>query len=242
MEIVISSSTDELNLKGAEYFEKLLAAKPDAVLGLATGSTPIGIYNELIRKYRAGRIDFSRAKAVNLDEYIGLSPDDNQSYANFMQQKLFSQINIQPGNCYIPNGTADDIDAECQRYDRVIASMGGIDIQLLGIGHDGHIGFNEPGHSFEKQTHSIELTKETIAANARFFESMEKVPKRAITMGIKAIMNAKSILLVAFGADKCDIVYRALTGPITPSVPSSILQLHPNLTVLLDDSAGAKLR
>ena len=242
MEIVVLNSKDALDLRGAEYFERLLSAKPDAVLGLATGSTPIGIYNELIRKYRAGKMDFSRARAVNLDEYIGLPPDDRQSYAYFMRQNLFSQINILPGNCHIPNGNAEDLDAECRRYEGVIASLGGIDIQLLGIGHDGHIGFNEPGKSFEKRTHQVELARETITANARFFESMEKVPKRAVTMGIGTIMNARSILLVAVGADKADIVYRALTGPIDPFVPGSILQLHPNLTVLLDDSAGAKLR
>ncbi len=242
MEIVISNSADELNLKGAEYFERLLLTKPDAVLGLATGSTPIGLYNELIKKYKAGKIDFSRAKAVNLDEYIGLSQSDIQSYSYFMRQNLFSHINIDPANCHIPNGIVDDIDEECRRYERVIKSLGGIDLQLLGIGHDGHIGFNEPGDSFEKGTHPVELARETISANARFFESIEKVPRRAITMGIKGIMNAKSILLVATGADKASIVRRALMGPIDPRIPGSVLQLHPNLTVLLDISAAGELQ
>lgn len=242
MEILIYNSADELNLKGAALFEQLLSAKPDAVLGLATGSTPIGIYNELIKKYRDGKVDFSRARAVNLDEYIGLSPSDEQSYSYYMRLNLFSHINIRPGNCHIPNGTAEDVNAECRRYDEVIESLGGTDLQLLGIGHDGHIGFNEPADSFEKGTHLVELAEKTISANARFFENIEKVPRRAITMGIKGIMNARSVLLVALGADKADIVYRALKGPINPYVPGSVLQLHPNLTVLLDEPAAIKLR
>lgn len=241
MKVIIYERADELNLKGAALFEQLLFEKPDAVLGLATGSTPIGIYNELIKKYRDGKIDFSRARAVNLDEYIGLSPKDGQSYSYFMRKNLFSHINIQPENCHIPDGTAENVGAECRRYDKVIESLGGIDLQLLGIGHDGHIGFNEPGDSFEKGTHLVELAEKTISANARFFENIEKVPRQAITMGIKGIMNARSILLVAMGADKADIVHRVLTGPINPHIPGSVLQLHPNLTVLLDTLAAAKL-
>lgn len=242
MNVLVYNSAVELNLKGAALFEQLLSAKPDAVLGLATGSTPVGIYNELIKKYRDGKVDFSRARAVNLDEYIGLSPSDEQSYSYFMRLNLFSHINIRPGNCHIPNGTAEDVDAECRRYDEVIEFLGGTDLQLLGIGHDGHIGFNEPADSFEKGTHLVDLAEKTISANARFFENVEKVPRRAITMGIKGIMNARSVLLVALGADKADIVHRALTGPINPRVPGSVLQLHPNLTVLLDEPAAAKLR
>ncbi len=242
MNILIYDNSHELNLKGAAFFEDMLSAKPDAVLGMATGSTPIGIYNELIRKYKSGIVDFSLARAVNLDEYIGLSSSDEQSYSYFMQRNLFSHINIRPGNCHIPNGIAEDVNAECSKYDEVIESLGGIDLQLLGIGHDGHIGFNEPADSFEKGTHLVELAEETISANARFFGNIEKVPRRAITMGIKGIMNARSILLVALGADKADIVHRALKGPINPHVPGSVLQLHPNLTVLLDEPAAAKLR
>lgn len=235
MQWITVSSYEELSRSAADRITALLRQKPNAVLGLATGSSPIGIYDRLKADFQDGRVDFSRARSINLDEYLGLAPDHPQSYRYFMQTHLFDCINIPAEATFVPNGCAEDPEAECRAYDAVIAEQG-IDLQILGIGLDGHIGFNEPGDSFIKGTHVIDLHESTIRANARFFGSEEDVPRRAITMGIGGIMNAKEILLIANGASKKEILRTALTGPITPLIPASILQLHPNLTVIYSEN------
>jgi len=212
--------------------------REDAVLGLATGSTPIGLYDRLSEWCAQGLVDFSKVRTVNLDEYCGLAPDDPQSYRYFMNARLFSRINIPPGNTHVPNGMAQDLDAECARYDQLIEELGGIELQLLGLGHDGHIGFNEPGDTFEKGTNVVTLTPETIRANARFFRDESEVPRRAITMGMKAIMKARKILLIVSGGDKRDILEKAIHGDVTPEVPASILQMHPDVTVMYSADPG----
>jgi glucosamine-6-phosphate deaminase len=212
--------------------------KEDAVLGLATGATPIGLYDKLSEWCAQGIVDFSRVRIVNLDEYCGLAPDDPNSYRYFMNTHLFNRVNIPVGNTHVPNGMAKDLDAECTRYDRLVEELGGIDLQLLGIGHDGHIGFNEPGDTFEKGTNVVTLTPETIRANARFFRDESEVPRRAITMGIKSIMKAKKILLIVSGEDKRDILEKAINGSVTPKVPASILQMHPDVTVMYSTDPG----
>ncbi len=210
--------------------------KPDCVLGLATGSTPIGVYKQLIDWYNKGDIDFAKAHSVNLDEYVGLAGDHDQSYRYFMNRNFFDHINIDKKNTYVPNGTASDLEAECENYENKIHELGGIDLQLLGIGHDGHIGFNEPDSYFTKNTHIAHLHEQTICANARFFESESEVPTSAITVGMASIMQAKRIILIANGAGKKEILEKALFGPITPEVPASILQLHKNLTVIYSEN------
>ncbi|MGN0506175.1 MAG: glucosamine-6-phosphate deaminase [Lachnospiraceae bacterium] len=232
MRVIEAKDYADLSRKAANVISAQVILKPHAVLGLATGSTPIGTYKQLIEWYEKGDIDFSMTKSINLDEYIGLTGDNKQSYRYFMNENFFNHININKNNTYVPNGVAEDMEAECKRYDALIAEFGGIDLQLLGIGHNGHIGFNEPGQAFEKTTHIVDLGESTIKANARFFAGIDEVPKQAITMGIKSIMQAKKLLLIANGPDKKDIVEKALYGPVTPSVPASILQFHPNLTVI----------
>ncbi len=232
MRIIEAKDYADLSRKAANVISAQVILEPYSVLGLATGSTPIGTYKQLIEWYNKGDIDFSKTKSINLDEYIGLDGNDDQSYRYFMNKNFFDGINIKKENTYVPNGKAADMEAECKRYDELISSMGGIDLQLLGIGHDGHIGFNEPGAAFEKTTHIVDLEEATIKANARFFGSEDMVPRKAITMGIKSIMQAKKLLLIANGPDKKDIMHKALYGPVTPLVPASILQFHPNLTVV----------
>ena len=223
---------EELCRLGADLFAEQIKRNPASVLGLATGSSPLGLYQNLIARYRAGELDFSAITSVNLDEYVGLGADHPQSYRYFMQTNLFDHINIDPAKTFVPNGLAADADAECAAYDRRIESLGGIDLQLLGIGLDGHIGFNEPGDAFIAKTHQVTLHPSTIAANARFFERMEDVPRSAITMGIGSIMQARKILLIANGPAKKEIVEKAVSGPITPQIQASILQLHPDVTVI----------
>lgn len=232
MKIIYAKDYFDLSRKAANIISAQVILKPNSVLGLATGSTPIGAYKQLIEWYDKGDVDFSLTKSINLDEYVGISNENEQSYRYFMEKNLFSHINIKKENTYVPNGKAEDLQEECKAYDNLIQSIGGIDLQLLGIGHNGHIGFNEPNQAFEKTTHIVELGESTITANARFFDSIEDVPKRAITMGIKSIMQAKKIVLVANGADKEEIINKALYGPVTPVIPASILQLHPDLTVI----------
>lgn len=215
--------------------------KPDCVLGLATGSTPIGTYQELISKYRSGDLDFAQVKSANLDEYRGLPRDNDQSYYYFMYNNLFKDININLDNTNIPNGMEPDSDKECARYDAVIQQIGGVDLQLLGLGHNGHIGFNEPAEAFDKGTHCVDLTESTIEANKRFFASIDDVPKQAYTMGIQTIMMAKKILLVVSGEDKASILREVLCGPVTPHVPASILQMHPDVIVVADEAALSKM-
>ncbi|MFU0828219.1 MAG: Glucosamine-6-phosphate deaminase [Lachnoclostridium sp.] len=232
MNLIQATDYKDLSRKAANVISAQVILKPDCVLGLATGSTPVGTYKQLIEWYKKGDLDFSKVTTVNLDEYCGLSPENSQSYHYFMEHNFFQHINIDRNKTHIPNGMAKDYEAECARYDKLIADLGGIDLQLLGIGRNGHIGFNEPNISFEKTTHVVELDESTIKANARFFPSLEEVPRKAITMGIKSIMQAKKILLIAYGPDKKEIMEKALHGPVTPDVPASILQFHPDLTVV----------
>ena len=237
MIIYVGKDYQDVSRKAANIMSAQIIMKPNAVLGLATGSTPVGLYKQLIEWYNKGDLDFSQITSVNLDEYKGLSGDNDQSYRYFMNTNLFDHVNIDKNKTYVPNGLEEDSDKACADYNEIIRSVGGIDIQLLGIGGNGHIGFNEPGEAFEKETHCVDLTESTIKANARFFEKVEDVPTQAYTMGIKNIMAAKKILLVATGSAKADALYKSLYGPITPNVPASILQLHQDVTVVADEDA-----
>ena len=241
MKIIIADSYEDMSRRAAKLFAAQLTLKPASVLGLATGSTPVGLYDELARLCAKGDLDFSRARTVNLDEYVGLAASHPQSYRYFMDGHLFRRVNVPAKSTHLPDGTASDLDAECSRYDRLIRTLGGIDLQLLGIGHDGHIGFNEPGDCFIPGTHVVTLTEKTVDANARFFASRDAVPKQAITMGIAPILQAKRIVFLVNGADKAEILYRAVCGPVTPQVPASILQLHADVTLLGDRAALQKL-
>lgn len=241
MRIYEAPDYNGMSRRAANIISAHVILKPDCVLGLATGSTPIGVYKQLIEWYKKGDLSFDETRSVNLDEYLGLSPEHKQSYRCFMQANFFDHINIRRVNTNVPNGLAPDPRAECARYDRVIRELGGIDIQLLGLGHNGHIGFNEPGQAFALETHVVDLTESTIEANKRFFTSERDVPRQAVTMGIKSIMQAKKILLVVSGRDKADILRRALTGPVEPEIPASILQMHPDLTVVGDRAALSAL-
>ena len=232
MNYIEVESYEELSRKAAAIIAAQVISKPESVLGLATGSSPLGTYACLVKAYEKKDLDFSRVTSVNLDEYVGLAGDNDQSYRYFMDTNLFSKINIRKECTFVPNGCAENIDAECGEYDALIEKLGGIDIQLLGIGLDGHIGFNEPDEAFIKETHLVKLDPSTIEANARFFESEDDVPREAVTMGIGSIMNAKKVLLIANGKNKEEIIKKAFFGPITPKIPASILQLHPDLTVI----------
>ena len=237
MKIYSAQDYQSMSRKAANILSAHVILKPDSVLGLATGSTPIGMYKQLIDWYNKGDIDFSQVHTVNLDEYLGLAPTHDQSYRYFMQANLFDHVNVPPENTNVPNGLAPDPEAECARYNQVIADLGGIDVQVLGMGHNGHIGFNEPEEAFELETHVVNLTDNTIDANARFFASRDEVPRQAITMGIKSIMQARHILVVVSGKDKAEIVKRAFFGPVTPKVPASILQMHPHVSLVADEAA-----
>ncbi len=232
MEFTEVESYEQLSRNAANIISAQIIMKPNSVIGLATGSTPIGTYNQLIERNRKGDLDFSKVTTVNLDEYVGLSESNTQSYRYFMNTHLFDFVNINKDNTFVPNGKAADLKKECELYDRKIKELGGVDLQLLGIGHDGHIGFNEPDREFVKSTHEVVLQDSTIKANARFFESEAEVPKTALTMGMLSIMQAKKILMIICGEDKKEIMEKAFYGPITPAVPASILQLHPNITVI----------
>lgn len=223
----------------ANIISAQIIMKPDCVLGLATGSTPIGTYEQLVRWYEKGDLDFAAVHSVNLDEYRGLSEQDEQSYRYFMNSHLFDHVNIDKKNTYVPDGTKEDADKACSDYEAIIRSLGGIDLQLLGLGHNGHIGFNEPGGAFEKETHCVKLSQSTIDANARFFHSADQVPKEAYTMGIKSIMQAKKIVVIVCGESKRDIVKKAFFGAITPEVPASVLQLHNDVILVGDEAALA---
>ncbi len=241
MRIICAENYEAMSRQAANILSSVVAMKPHCVLGLATGSTPIGTYQELIKRYEDGDLDFSKVKTVNLDEYVGLEPTHDQSYRYFMQTQLFDHVNINVENTNVPGGLAEDVEAECRCYDEIIASMGGIDIQVLGMGHNGHIGFNEPADHFPKGTHQVDLAESTIEANARFFENRDMVPRKAVTMGIGSIMQARRILVVVSGEGKADIVEKAFRGPITPQVPASILQLHPDVILVGDKAALSKL-
>ena len=241
MKIYKAKDYKDMSRKAANIISAQVIMKPDCVLGLATGSTPIGTYDQLVEWYNKGDLDFSEVTTVNLDEYKGLPRTNDQSYYYFMHQHLFDRVNIDPERTNVPNGMEPDAEKECGRYEELIRSLGGVDLQLLGLGHNGHIGFNEPGEAFEKETHCVDLTESTIEANKRFFASADDVPKQAYTMGIKTIMQAKKILIVVNGENKADIVERAFFGPVTPEVPASILQLHNDVTLVGDEAALAKI-
>ena len=235
MKILHEKNYDAMSARAAELLAAQVLLKPACVLGLATGSSPVGMYRRLAEQYRQGQLDFSAVTSVNLDEYCGLSPEDPQSYRYFMEENLFRHINIRRENTFVPDGLNPDHAAVCAAYDARIAALGGIDLQLLGIGNNGHIGFNEPDDHFTVGTHVVALKESTIQANARFFEDIAQVPTHAVTMGMGAILQAKRILLLA-GAEKAAIVRQAMEGPVTPQVPASLLQLHPNVTIVQADA------
>ena len=241
MKIYKAKDYKDMSRKAANIISAQVIMKPNCVLGLATGSTPIGTYAQLVEWYNKGDLDFSEVTTVNLDEYKGLPRTNDQSYYYFMHQHLFDRVNIDPERTNVPNGMEPDAEKECGRYEELIRSLGGVDLQLLGLGHNGHIGFNEPGEAFEKETHCVDLTESTIEANKRFFASADDVPKQAYKMGIKTSMQAKKILIVVNGENKADIVERAFFGPVTPEVPASILQLHNDVTLVGDEAALAKI-
>lgn len=237
MRIVKTKDYDDMSRKAANIISAQVLIKPDCVLGLATGTTPLGTYAQLIDWYKKDDIDFSKVSTYNLDEYRGLTHDHEQSYHYFMNKNFFSQINIDLANTHVPDGSNPDAEAACSEYDAMVEAAGYPDLQLLGIGNNGHIGFNEPSDSFPTTTHVVKLTESTIEANSRLFESKDEVPREAYTMGIKTIMMARRILIVASGAVKAQAVYDMCFGPITPSCPASILQLHPECTVVADEDA-----
>ena len=242
MRIIACPDYNAMSRQAANVIAAQVIMKPDCVLGLATGSTPVGTYQQLAKWQQQGDLTFKDVRTVNLDEYRGLPGTHDQSYRYFMNTNLFDHIDIDKANTYVPNGMAGDVDAECAAYDERIQEFGGIDLQLLGIGHDGHIGFNEPADHFSCGTNCVELTDMTIDANARFFANRDDVPRQALTMGMQAIMQAKAVLMVVSGADKAEIIRKSFCGPITPEVPASILQLHPNVTLVGDEAALAGLK
>ena len=236
MKFITVKTYEELSKKAADIIAAQIILKNDCVLGLATGSSPVGTYKNLIKKVENGEISFKNVTSVNLDEYVGLDGGHDQSYRYFMNDNLFDHVDIDKSKTYVPNGCAEDLDTEGEAYDELIKSLGGIDLQLLGIGLDGHIGFNEPDDFFTAATHSVTLDPSTIEANSRFFASKDDVPKSAITMGMVSIMQAKRILMVANGKAKLDIIKKAMEGPVDPKVPASILQLHPDVTVIYSEN------
>ena len=239
MKILRAKDYADMSRKAANIISAQVILKPDCVLGLATGSTPIGTYQQLIKWYEKGDLDFSQVSTYNLDEYRGLTHDDPQSYHYFMRENLFDHVNIDQANTHVPDGSNPDADTACAEYDTIVAAAGYPDLQLLGIGNNGHIGFNEPDDHFSKGTHCVDLTESTIQANSRLFDRIEDVPRQAYTMGTQTIMSARAILVIANGEAKAQAVYDMCYGPITPSCPASILQLHPNVVVVADEAALA---
>lgn len=237
MKIYEVEDYEEMSRKAANIIAAQITLKPDSVLGLATGSTPEGMYKNLVTKYKNGDLDFTGIKTVNLDDYKGLKSTDSQGYRYYMDRHLFSKVNICPGNTFIPDSSQPDSEKACMDYDEILCCLGPADIQVLGLGHDGHIGFNEPADTFSEGTQCIELDEITIQANQRFFEKAEDVPRQAYTMGIGTIMRAKTILLLVSGADKAEILKKVLTGPVTPVLPGSILKFHPNVILIADKAA-----
>ncbi|MFW6381079.1 MAG: glucosamine-6-phosphate deaminase [Bacillota bacterium] len=241
MRVIIEKDYQQLSKKAALLVASQVRLRPDSVLGLATGSTPLGMYDELINMYERDEIDFSQVITFNLDEYYQLPPDNPRSYSYYMQENLFKHINIKPENTHIPRGMADNIEQEVQRYDQAINRVGGIDMQVLGIGPNGHIGFNEPDDRLNVQTHMVNLTEETIEANSRFFEAREQVPRQAITMGIATILKAGRILLLASGRNKARVIRESISGYVSTRVPASLLQTHPEVTVIIDEEAASMI-
>ena len=241
MKIIKTKDYEHMSRVTANLLSAQVIMKPDCVLGLATGSTPVGAYKQLVQWFQKGDLDFSEVTSVNLDEYKGLSPENDQSYRYFMNHNLFDHINIRKDHTFVPNGLEPDAEKACDDYNKIIHDLGGIDLQLLGLGNNGHIGFNEPSSSFEKETHCVDLTQSTIDANARFFSSLSEVPRQAYTMGIQTIMQVKKIVVAVSGQGKASIVKEAFFGPITPQVPASVLQLHSDVTVVGDEAALSML-
>lgn len=241
MNILTFRTTEQLNAAGAGIITSLVQTNPRAVLGLATGGTPVGIYENIVRAHREGLVSFKSVTTFNLDEYVGIPVDHPESYHAYMRKHLFDHVDVTVERTHIPNGNAPDLEQECARYNQLLEDVKQIDLQLLGLGHNGHIGFNEPDRELVGGTHIVELRDETRQANARFFDSIEQVPTHALTMGVGAILKAKMIVLVVRGADKAEIVRQALTGPITTDCPASLLQTHPNVVVLLDTESGRLL-
>lgn len=235
---MVVKNYEDIGKKAAEILEKQVMSKPNSVLGLATGATPLGMYKELIKKYKENNIDFSKVKTFNLDEYYGIQQGNSQSYYFYMINNFFKFININIDNISIPDGTAADVKQECINYDKKIKEAGGIDIQILGIGVNGHIGFNEPNDSFEAYTHLVNLDKKTIESNSRYFNSVGEVPVKAISMGIKTILQSRKIILLASGEEKAEAIYNAINGKISPKLPASILQMHNDVTIILDKNAA----
>ena len=242
VKVLVCKDYDTLSKKAAGILAGIVNVKPNAILGLATGSSPVGTYKELIKLNQEGLLDFSAVRTYNLDEYYPLDPSNDQSYHYFMNDNLFDHVNIDKNNVHVPDGNAPDMNKACESYEAMLNEVGGVDIQVLGIGGNGHIGFNEPTDTFVGPTHVVELTESTIKANSRFFEKIEDVPTKAISMGIASIMKAKKILLVANGTGKADAIAKTLEGPITPWVPASILQLHPDVTIIVDEAAASGLK
>ena len=239
MEFIVAKNYEEMSRKAADVIAELVARKPSCTLGLATGSTPEGLYAELVKDCAAGKISFKDVSTYNLDEYRGLENDHPQSYHYFMEQHLFNHVDIDLAATHVPDGSNPDAAAACADYEAAIKASGGVDLQLLGLGHNGHIGFNEPADTFAKETNCVELTRSTIEANSRLFDSIDEVPTQAYTMGIGTIMRAAKILVVANGQGKAQIVRDAFFGPVTPQVPASILQFHPDVTVIVDEAAAS---
>lgn len=238
MKLIVVNNYEELSKVAAKEFSKIIKEKENAVLGLATGGSPVGMYKELIRMYEQKELNFSKTTTVNLDEYIGLNPEHNQSYRYFMNNNLFNHINIDKSNTFVPNGLAEDLEAQCKEYDQKISELGGIDIQLLGVGNNGHIAFNEPNSELSSGTHIISLTDNTIEANARFFDNIDDVPRKAITMGVGGIMKAKKIILIASGESKAEAIKGIFSGKITTANPATMLQMHRDVTVIVDEAAA----
>lgn len=241
MRIIVANNYKEMSKKAADIVTSQLILKPDSVLGFATGSTPLGMYRYLVKSFQNGHIDFDKVKTFNLDEYYGLKKEDRQSYYSYMYENLFKHVNLNASQINIPNGMAEDIHKECFEYEKSINKYGGIDLQVLGIGRNGHIGFNEPDIKFEATTHMVILDEQTINDNSRFFSSIADVPKKAISMGIKTIMHTRKIVLLANGIEKAEAVYSAICGKITPRLPASVLQLHPDVIFIIDKEAASKL-
>ena len=242
MRIYECADAAAMSRRAANIISAQVIMKPNCVLGLATGSTPIGTYQQLVERCKNGDLSFAEVTTVNLDEYLGLAPTHEQSYRYFMNHNLFDHVDIKMENTHVLNGMAADPDAECAAYNELIRSLGGIDLQLLGMGHNGHIAFNEPGDNFGLETHVVSLSERTIDANKRFFASRDEVPRKALSMGIKNIMSARKILVVVSGEEKAEAVYKSVTGPVTNEVPASVLQLHPDVTLVGDSAALSKLK
>lgn len=241
MRVIIEEDYEAMSKKAALLVASQINLKPNAVLGLATGETPLGMYRQLIKMYRKGEIDFSEVITFNLDEYYRLFPDNPRSYHYYMQENFFNHINIHPGNTHLPDGMAADIDEECSRYEEMIRQNGGIDLQILGVGSNGHIGFNEPAERLNVTTHLVSLTEETIRANSRFFNSPDDVPRKAVSVGIATILKARRIILLASGRNKARAIKKTVNGYVDTKVPSSLLQTHPEVTLIIDQEAASLL-